>query len=234
MGLSEQTPDRRGMAVPGRKLAPDFLLCGVILADREGHQLIKVHFRLAIGLYQCRAYTGELEAPLDHHRFAAEARCDFLRSMAFIGERLEGLVLVSRVGRQPHDVLDKADLHRVRLHMHMTWDFGIFRDGFRLGEALERGKAAPASHDLILAIAAGNHLQVLQQPVSGDTGDEFVYASIAACLTRISWRCDQSIERDHFYFHDNLLLGKNTHLSNSTSLKKHPRLRRGIIDRLLG
>ncbi len=129
------------MTIPLRELGPYLLLCGVIVADRKGHQLIKVHLLAPICVEERRADAAELEPLLYKRGAAPEAGGDFFRPLALVGKRFEGLVLVGRMHRQPHDVLRQADLAGVLLIEHAASDPGILRNGFRFRETLERGKA---------------------------------------------------------------------------------------------
>ena len=84
----------------------------MVVAQRQGHQLIEVDATLPIQRQQLRRHRREFQPPLHRQHLHAEPCGHVLDAFAFIDQRLERLELIGRVHGLPATVLGQTDLHR--------------------------------------------------------------------------------------------------------------------------
>ena len=150
--LGERRTDGFGLAaplVPVWQLLPNLLLLAVIIAEREGHQLIERHLVLAEGRDQPRAHDGEFEALPHHGRGRAEPGSDRLRPLAVIGETLEGVELVGGMHGFADDVLREARFRQRRIigRPHVARHQVVRRDLLVLQQQSQRIEPSAADDD---------------------------------------------------------------------------------------
>ena len=78
---------------------PGLLLPGMVVGNREGHQLLQRHLVIGIDFQQPGRNAGELQPLLDDPRRHEEAGGDLFLAEALLLERPEGAELVQRVER---------------------------------------------------------------------------------------------------------------------------------------
>ncbi|MNT10315.1 hypothetical protein D3C72_1451400 [compost metagenome] len=161
----------------------------MVIRPGQGHQLVKAQGVGAIVSHQSGRYVGELQTALHHQRCNAEIRRNVLDGAAFGHQRREGFKLVCRVHGLPLHVLGEAGGAGRAIGHLQARHLPILGDAVFLRQQLEGGKATATGHHLVmLAIAGGNHDQVLQQAhalnARGQFGDGHArdgLAHVAAC-----------------------------------------------------
>ena len=76
---------------------PDLFLPGMVVRNREGHQLLQRHAVIGIDFQQLGRHAGELQPLLDDLRRHEEAGGDLLLAHSLFLQRLEGTELIHRV-----------------------------------------------------------------------------------------------------------------------------------------
>ncbi len=108
----ELAADGSRVAVPGLGIEPRALLRGVVVAQRQGHELVEIDALLPVQRQQPWRQRRQLESPLHGQRRHAEPCRHVLDSLALVDHRLEGVELVGRVQRLAPAVLGDADFQR--------------------------------------------------------------------------------------------------------------------------
>ncbi len=117
----------------GLGLQPHLHLTLMAVAKREGHQGFLGEPTLAIERQELRRERGELHALAHMEDGHAEPLGHLVLGLALIDQGGEGLELVGRVHRGPHDVFDQRELGSV---------LGVLHDAADLGVGLDRTLAA--------------------------------------------------------------------------------------------
>ena len=187
-----------------RQHLPDLLLPLVILADREGHQLIEGHAVIGIDFMQPGRDRGELE-PLAHDSGRHhEMRGDVLEPQALIAQHLHGAKLVERMQ------LFAVGVFRERIFLcgnvaalaHHARDGLGLRHALLLDQQFERAEAAPAGGNLEPAgflpgvVELGADIEALEQGAPGDVLGQRLDRNAGLDPSDIGLAQDQLVERN--------------------------------------
>ena len=161
-------------ALPRWRIVERGFLRGRIIGDGKRHQLIQRHGIGPVVGHQARGYVRQFQAPLHHQRRNAEIRCNVFNRSAFGHQRSERFKLVCRVHGFALHVLREAGGAGRAIGHQQAGHLPILGDAVFLCQQLEGDEAAATGHHLVmLAIAGGNHDQVLQQAHTLDGSGQF-------------------------------------------------------------
>ena len=202
--FGQQAADVVGLLVvaPSQAL-PHLLLTGMVVCDRETHELLKAHRVLGVEVEQLRADRDELEALAHDSRRDEEPCCNLLVSQpVFVPERLEGPELIERVQGFPHRVLGQAVLLGDAVRLHEAGHGGSLGQPLLLDQELERLKAPPAGRHLerarllTLSVPHGPHAQGLQQAAPGNVLGQFLDAHAGLDAAHVGLAQHQLVQGD--------------------------------------
>lgn len=188
-----------------REQIPDLLLTRMIVAEGEGHQVIKRHIAGRVYLVQLRRDRGELETLLHDGGRHAEMRCDRLFAFALIAQALHAAKLVERMQRFAEGVLGERVFfgeHGIVGRLDHARDRDRRRGALALHDQFDRKIAPAAGRDLehaglvAVLVKLGTDIQAGDQAttldVVGKIGDR--HAELDAADVRLGQ--DQLVERD--------------------------------------
>ena len=159
------------VALPVRRIVERGFLCGVVIGDRQCHQLVKIHRIGPVVGHQTRRDIRQFQATLHHQGRNPKISGNIFDGSAFrdqVGERLE---LVSGVHSFALYILGQAGSARRRIGHQQARHRVILGNAPLLRQQLQCRKAATTGHHFVmLAIAGKRHGQVLQQAYALDAG----------------------------------------------------------------
>ena len=176
--LGQLVADEAGRLVDAVvELLPELLLAGVIVADREGHELVERHVARGIDLVQLGRDRGELQALAHHGRRHAEMRGDRLFALTLVSQELHAAELVERVKRLAMAVLRKrvflgqdrvvGRLDDARDRRVLGETLAFHEDGQRAIAAAARGNLEQAGFGAI-GVDLGPHTEPVQEATALD------------------------------------------------------------------
>ena len=147
----------------------------MVVAQRQGHQLIEIDAALPVERQQLRRHRREFQATLHRQHLHTESRGHVFDAFAFVDQRLESLELVGRVHGLPAAVLGQTDFHRTLRRHQLAQHLVRLRQPAPLLQQQQRSPPTLARSDRELDLARvspsghlfGDH-QVVQQSLRVD------------------------------------------------------------------
>ena len=175
----QQAAQTAGVAVVGRRRVPNPFLRGVVVGDRQRHQLVKVDLVLPEQLEQHRRHLRQLQAALHRQRRDAEAHRHVFHARP-CGDHLgEGRDGIGHAHRSPATVLGHARGDGGIARDQPAKNVLVERDVTGLGQQAQRTQATATRCDAIVTgrLAAlgfvGMNDEVLQQALGLDECRQF-------------------------------------------------------------
>ena len=146
--FGQQTADVISGNMTQIDLFPDLFLACVIVADREGHQLVERHAILAIDVEQRRRNRSQPQT-LTHGRHRnEEAGGDIVFGQTGFDQRAESAELVEWVKSETHDILGKGIFFGDASFADDAGNRLILRHPLRPDQQFERTEAAASRRNL--------------------------------------------------------------------------------------
>ena len=147
LGGGQRLADVGGRAVVGELLV-DLFLPGMVVGDREGHELVETQVLGPAKVDQARTEIGQPQALANHPGADAEPRGDFLGAPALALVKVaEGFELVGGMHGRAGDVFVQADLPGVQLGFNHAGDGAGLADDLAQRQQLHRLPAPLADGD---------------------------------------------------------------------------------------
>ncbi|WP_456303812.1 hypothetical protein [Acetobacter aceti] len=184
---------------------PDLFLTGVVIADREGHELFQLHAILLVDLEQLVRNGHQAQALLDHGGHDEERGSDFFLGHAFFQHVAKGAKLVQWMQRYALDVFGQGIILGENGRSGLAHDAG-HRGGLRqfllLHQQFEGAEpAAPGRHFVAagfcpLAVQDRPDVQTLKQAPTFDVAGQFLDRQAGLHAPYVGLRQYQPVERD--------------------------------------